>query len=181
MTVTAIEAQRLVGKCVLFLAPCWIMAPVAGIVGATRGTQRDPLILALFLIRGCAFVPAAYYCVQLHRYHDAADLNHVWPKVVVYGVAGLVLLAGTAYSVFAAGRSLPRPRLVPTDDRTDAAARRLASVWLRGTGRVSGMIDVDGVQACDGRVGFVDCAVHGRRRQDDRCAVSGDVRSSLGA
>jgi hypothetical protein len=105
VTNPAIEARRLVGKFVLFFALCWLLVLVAGVIGALRGPKLDPLAFAMFLIPGCAFMPGAYYAVKLHRSADLAELNRLWPAAVVYGVAGLVLLIGTGYALYAMGRS----------------------------------------------------------------------------
>jgi hypothetical protein len=105
VTDPAIEAWRLVGKFVLFLALCWLMVLVAGVAGAVRGPRLDPLAFAMFLIPGCALLPGAYYAIKLHRSADPREVNRFWPAAVVYGVAGLVLLIGTGYALYAMGRS----------------------------------------------------------------------------
>jgi hypothetical protein len=105
VTQTAIESRRLVGKVVLFLALCWVVVLIAGVAGAARGASYPPLNIAFALLPGCAFVPAAYFAVRLHRTADPAQLRQIWPKALIYGVAGTVLLFGSAYAIFQAGRS----------------------------------------------------------------------------
>ncbi|GID98019.1 hypothetical protein ACFQFC_15830 [Amorphoplanes digitatis] len=103
MTGTAVELRRLVGKFVLFFVGCWLIVLVAGVAGALRGASVEPLRFAILLIPGCAFVPAAYYAVGLHRSDDPGQLDRIWPKAIVYGLAGLVLLFGTAYGLYEMG------------------------------------------------------------------------------
>lgn len=95
----AVELRRLVGKLVLFLAGCWLIVLVSGVAGALRGASVEPLYFAFLLIPGCAFVPAAYYAVGLHRTADPVQLDRIWPKAIVYGVAGLILLFGAGYDL----------------------------------------------------------------------------------
>ena len=105
MTQMAIEIRRWSGKLVLFLALCWVVVLIALLSGAARGASVPPLNIALALLPGCAFVPATYFAVQLHRTADAEQIGRLWPKTVVYGIAGLVLLFGGAYAVYAGGQS----------------------------------------------------------------------------
>ncbi|MEU8610604.1 hypothetical protein AB0C29_21710 [Actinoplanes sp. NPDC048791] len=105
MTQAAIEMRRWVGKLVLFLTLCWVIVLASLVGGAARGASIPPLNVALALLPGCAFVPAAYFAVQLHRTADAARIDRLWPKTLVYGIAGLVLLFGSAYAVYAGGQS----------------------------------------------------------------------------
>lgn len=100
MTGAAVELRRLVGKVVLFLAGCWLMVLVAGVSGGLRGASVEPWRFIILLIPGCAFVPATYYAIGLHRTSDPGQLDRIWPKAIVYGMAGLVLLFGTAYSLY---------------------------------------------------------------------------------
>jgi hypothetical protein len=102
---TAIEARRLVGKIVLFLVLCWVVVLIAGVAATVRGVSFEPLNIAMALIPGCAFVPAGYFAVRLHLTSDAAQLSQIWPKTLVYGVAGLVLLVGAAYALYQMGQT----------------------------------------------------------------------------
>ena len=97
MTQTAVEVRRLIGKVVLFLALCWLVVLIAGVSGAMQGASFEPLNVALALIPGCAFIPATYYALQLHRTSDAAQIARLWPKALAFGIAGLVLLVGAAF------------------------------------------------------------------------------------
>ena len=105
MTETALAMRRWVGKVVLFLTLCWVVVLIAGIAGAAQGATFKPLNVAFALIPGCAFVPAAYYAVRLHTRSDAEYVNSIWPKALVFGVAGLVLLFGASYAIYAGGQS----------------------------------------------------------------------------
>lgn len=97
MTQTAIEARRLIGKVVLFLALCWLVVLIAGVSGALQGASFKPMNVALAIIPGVAFLPAAFYSVQLHRTSDATQITRLWPKALVFGTVGLALLVGAAY------------------------------------------------------------------------------------
>jgi hypothetical protein len=76
------DARRLIAKLVLLLTGIWVLFLVAGIAVA-------PVRFALFLIPGCAFVPAAYYAVLVHR--DAAS-DRSWKFLIIYAIAGIVLM-----------------------------------------------------------------------------------------
>ena len=96
--------RRVAGKLVLFLVGCWLVVLVAGVAGAFRGATLEPLNFAIMLIPGCALVPAAYFAAGMYRTTDPERVRQIWPKVVVYAVAGLVLLFGTAYGLYQMGR-----------------------------------------------------------------------------
>src|SRR4051794_24454194 len=101
MSVTAAtELRRWVGKLVLFLAFTWVIVLISGVSGALRGADIPLLNAIIFLLPGLAFGPAAYFAVQLHRTEDKATLDQLWPKALVYGVTGLVLLFGGAYVLY---------------------------------------------------------------------------------
>lgn len=102
-TSAATEMRRWVGKVVLFLAFTWVVVLIAGVSGALRGADLPLLNIAIALVPGCAFVPAAYYSVQLHRVDDRGTLDRLWPKAVIYGVAGMILLFGGAYGLYRMG------------------------------------------------------------------------------
>lgn len=78
------EARRLIAKLVLLLAVIWMLFLVAGFRG-----PFDPARFPLFLIPGCAFVPAAWYAIRLHR-GDRADRS--WHLMVIYTVAGVAMM-----------------------------------------------------------------------------------------
>ncbi|MCO8272868.1 hypothetical protein M1L60_19930 [Actinoplanes sp. TRM 88003] len=106
MSVTpATEMRRWVGKFVLFLAFVWVVVLIAGIAGAFQGAEFPLLNVLVALIPGCAFVPASYFSLQLHRTDDKAVLDRIWPKALVYGIAGMVLLIGGAYGLYEMGRA----------------------------------------------------------------------------
>jgi hypothetical protein len=84
-------ARLVVGKLVVFLAGCWVLFLAAGIAAALRGSV-GLLQFPLFLIPGCAFGPAVYYALLLHR-ADASERS--WKYMVVYAVAGVVLMIGS--------------------------------------------------------------------------------------
>jgi hypothetical protein len=56
---TAIEIRRWAGKLVLFLALCWVLVLISLLSGAARGASVPPLDIALAVLPGCAFGPAA--------------------------------------------------------------------------------------------------------------------------
>jgi hypothetical protein len=97
--------RRVAGKLVLFLAGCWLLVLIAGVAGAFRGAKIEPLNFAIMLVPGCALVPAAYFTIGMLRSTDPERVRQLWPKVVVYALAGLVLLFGTAYGLYEMGRS----------------------------------------------------------------------------
>jgi hypothetical protein len=103
VTQTALGMRRLVGKVVLFFGGCWLIVLIAGVAGALRGAEADPVRFAILLIPGCAFVPAAYYSIGLHRTADRERVAWLWPRAVVCGIAGLGLLFGLAYSLYRMG------------------------------------------------------------------------------
>ncbi|NMO55204.1 hypothetical protein HH310_28970 [Actinoplanes sp. TBRC 11911] len=105
MTGEALEVRRLVGKVVLFLVLCWVVVLIAGVAGAAGGASFDPLNVALAVLPGCAFVPAAYFAVRLHTTTDPVQAGRLWPKTLVCGAAGVLLLAGAAYALYAGGQS----------------------------------------------------------------------------
>jgi hypothetical protein len=82
-----------------------VVVLIAGLAGAARGASFEPLNVAMALIPGCAFVPSAYFAVRLHLTSDPGEISRLWPKTLVYGAAGLVLLIGAAYALYAAGTS----------------------------------------------------------------------------
>jgi len=82
------EARRLIAKLVLLLAGVWVLFLAAGIALAFQG-PFDPVRFPLFLIPGCAFVPAAYYALLLHR-DDRAEQS--WKFLIIYAIAGVVLM-----------------------------------------------------------------------------------------
>jgi hypothetical protein len=100
VTQAAIEMRRFVGKVVLFLTLCWVVVLISGVAGAVRGASVEPLNVVAALLPGCTFVPAAYFAVRLHTTSDPERLDQIWPKTLVYGVAGLVLLFGAAYAIY---------------------------------------------------------------------------------
>jgi hypothetical protein len=77
-------ARRVIAKLVLFLAGVWVLFLAKG-----STEPFDPIRLPLYLIPGCAFVPAAWYAIRLHR-HDHSTRS--WNLLVVYAVAGVVLM-----------------------------------------------------------------------------------------
>ena len=85
------ESRRLIGKLAVFLAGCWVLFLGAGIAAALRGSL-GLVQFPLFLIPGCAFVPAVYYALRQHR-PDASDES--WKYLVIYTVAGVVLMIGS--------------------------------------------------------------------------------------
>lgn len=102
MSVTAgTEMRRWVGSLVLFLTFVWVIVLIVGVAGAFHGADIPLLNIAIALLPGCAFVPAAYYSVRLHRSDDKATIDRLWPKALVYGIAGMVLLIGGAYGLYA--------------------------------------------------------------------------------
>jgi hypothetical protein len=105
VTQTAVEVRRLVGKVVLFLVLCWVVVLIAGVAGAARGASFEPLNVVLAILPGCAFVPAAYFAIRMHTTSDPAELGKLWPKTLVYGAAGVLLLVGAAYALYAGGQS----------------------------------------------------------------------------
>lgn len=105
MTGEALEVRRLVGKVVLFLVLCWVVVLIAGVAGAAQGASFEPLNVVLAILPGCAFVPAAYFAVRLHTTTNPAQVSRLWPKTLVYGTAGVLLLIGAAYAIYAGGPS----------------------------------------------------------------------------
>jgi hypothetical protein len=89
------EARRLVGKLVLFLAGCWVL-----VLAGSAFQPFDPLRFPLFLIPGCAFVPAAYFAIRLHRDPDSGS---VWRQMVIYAIAGVVLMIGSGNALYQMG------------------------------------------------------------------------------
>jgi hypothetical protein len=85
------EARRLIAKLVLFVAGVWVLFLAAGIAAALTG-PFDPIRFPLFLIPGCAFVPAAYYAIRLHRGDDS---DRAWKFLIIYAIAGVVLMIGS--------------------------------------------------------------------------------------
>jgi predicted membrane channel-forming protein YqfA (hemolysin III family) len=81
------EVRRLIAKLVLFVAGVWVLFLAAVLRG-----PFDPIRFPLFLIPGCAFVPAAYYAILLHR-GDHSDRS--WKFLVIYAIAGVVLMIGS--------------------------------------------------------------------------------------
>ncbi|MBM2623400.1 hypothetical protein JIG36_48690 [Actinoplanes sp. LDG1-06] len=104
VTQSAIETRRLVGKVVLFFVLCWVVVLISGISGAAQDAEFKPLNVVMALLPGCAFVPAAYFAVRLHLTSDPDALGQIWPKTLVYGVSGLVLLIGSAYAIYQLGQ-----------------------------------------------------------------------------
>jgi hypothetical protein len=102
----AIELRRLVGKFVLFLALCWLVLLIAGVAGAGGGASYKPLNVAMAVLPGVAFVPAAYFAVRLHLTSDREQLDRIWPRTLVYGIAGLALLFGGTYAIYQMGRAV---------------------------------------------------------------------------
>lgn len=105
MTQTAIGGRRLVGKFVLFLVLCWVVVLISGVAGAFRGASFEALNVVLAILPGLAFVPAAYFAVRLHMTADPGQVNRLWPRSLILGIAGLVLLFGAAYGIYQAGQS----------------------------------------------------------------------------
>lgn len=105
MTSEALEVRRLVGKVVLFFVLCWVVVLIAGVAGAARGASFELLNVVLAILPGCAFVPAGYFAVRLHTTTDPEQVGRIWPKALLYGTAGLVLLIGAAYAIYAGGQS----------------------------------------------------------------------------
>jgi hypothetical protein len=103
VTQTADDMRRLAGKFVLFFAGCWLLVVFGAVLGLTRGDSFPPLNWIFILLPGTAFVPAVYFAVKLHLIKDPALLRAWWPKTLVYGGAGLVLLFGGAYALFQSG------------------------------------------------------------------------------
>lgn len=104
MMQAAVQGRRLAGKMVLFLVLCWLVVLISGVAGATRGVSFEPLNILVAVLPGVAFVPAAYFAVRLHLTSERAELDRLWPRTLVYGVAGLVLLFGAAYAVYRMGQ-----------------------------------------------------------------------------
>lgn len=105
VTQTANDMRRLVGKFMLLFAGCWLLVVFGAAVSLSRGDSIPPLNWIFILIPGGAFVPAVYFAVQLHLADDPERLKLIWPKALVYGVAGVVLLVGGAYALFQVGGS----------------------------------------------------------------------------
>ncbi|MEV6847409.1 hypothetical protein [Actinoplanes sp. NPDC051411] len=91
------DARRLIAKLVLLLAVIWMLFLAAGFRG-----PFDPARFPLFLIPGCAFVPAAYYAIRLHR-GDRADRS--WHFMAIYAVAGIIMM-------IVSGRALASPPIL---------------------------------------------------------------------
>lgn len=89
----------------LFLTGCWLVVLVAGVAGALRGATADPLNFAIMLIPGCALLPATNFAVGMLRTTDPQRMGRLWPKTVVFAVAGLVLLVGAGYGLYQMVRS----------------------------------------------------------------------------
>jgi hypothetical protein len=104
VTESAIELRRFAGKLVMFFAGCYLLVLFGAIVSAVQGTSIPPLNWAVILIPAGAFVPGTYYALKLHMTRDPEQLRAFWPKTLVYGVAGLVLLFSGAYSLYQAGQ-----------------------------------------------------------------------------
>lgn len=105
MTQTALEARRLGGKFVLFFVLCWVVVLISGISGAARGTSYEALNVVIALLPGLAFVPAGYYAVRLHTTSDADQVTRIWPRTLILGILGLVLLFAATYGIYVAGQS----------------------------------------------------------------------------
>nr|WP_221383001.1 hypothetical protein [Actinoplanes polyasparticus] len=102
MAVTAAtQIRRWIGTLVLFLVFVWVVVLIAGIAGAFQGARFPLLNVMVALIPGCAFVPAAFFSIQLHRTDDTVTLDRIWSKALVYGIAGTILLIGGAYGLYA--------------------------------------------------------------------------------
>lgn len=89
------DARRLVGKLVLFLAGCWVL-----FLADSAFQPFDPLRFPLFLVPGCAFVPAAYFAIRLHR--DPAS-GPVWRQMIIYAIAGVVLMISSGNALYQMG------------------------------------------------------------------------------
>jgi low temperature requirement protein LtrA len=85
------EPRRPIARLVLLLAVIWILFLAAGFRG-----PFDPARFPLFLIPGCAFVPAVYYAIRLHRGDDS---DRSWHFMAIYAVAGVIMM-------IASGRAL---------------------------------------------------------------------------
>ena len=104
MTESAIEMRRFAGKLVMFFAGCYVLVFLGAIVSVSRGTSVPALNWVVILVPAGAFGPATYYAVKLHTTKNPERLRAYWPRTLVYGLAGLVLLFSGAYSLYQAGR-----------------------------------------------------------------------------
>jgi hypothetical protein len=75
------ETRRLIAKLVLLLGLIWVLFWAAGPFSPVR------------LIPGCAFLPAAYYAIRLHRGDDS---DRSWHFMAIYVVAGVVMMIASS-------------------------------------------------------------------------------------
>ena len=99
------DLRRALTKLVLFPAFGWGIVLLTVLSATLRGTRPPMINVLIMLIPALAFVPGVHYGLKVHSKNDPDEAERAWPRVLLFGTAGLGLFVGALYALHEWGAS----------------------------------------------------------------------------